>query len=61
VKPGESLWSIAEATLPAGASAAEVAASSAAWYDTNRAVIGANPSLIHPGQDLAAPDAEAAR
>ena len=61
VKPGESLWSIAATTLPAGASTVDIAASSAAWYDSNRAVIGANPSLIHPGQDLAAPDADAAR
>ena len=61
VKPGESPWSISAATLPAGASAADVAASSAAWYDTNRTVIGANPNLIHPGQDLVAPEPEAAR
>jgi len=61
VAPGESLWSIAAATLPAEAPPARIADASAAWYDANRATIGPDPDLIHPGQDLTAPDAEAAR
>jgi nucleoid-associated protein YgaU len=56
VRPGDSLWRIAAAHLDADASNAEIAASWPRWYEANRAVIGADPGLIHPGQVLQAPD-----
>jgi nucleoid-associated protein YgaU len=61
VRAGESLWSIAAGTLTPQATAAQVASASAAWYEANRAEIGPNPDLIHPGEQLTAPDAEASR
>lgn len=61
VTPGESLWSIAAATLPEDAPPESIADASAAWYDANRATIGPDPDLILPGQQLAAPDTEVTR
>ena len=61
VRSGESLWSIAAATLPAEAPPDRIAEASAAWYDVNRATIGADPDLILPGQQLTAPDIEVTR
>lgn len=55
VLPGESLWSIAEALLPAGASDARIDASWRALYEANAAAIGPNPSLIRPGAVLSIP------
>lgn len=55
VSPGDTLWGIARAHLAAQASEAEIAQSTRAWHDTNRDVIGTNPDLIHPGQDLKEP------
>jgi len=43
------------------AGAAAVAAASPAWYAANRATIGADPSLIRPGQVLTAPAGLAAQ
>ncbi len=56
VEPGDSLWSIARAHLGENATDAEVAAEWPRWHTTNRAVIGTDPHLIHPGQPLLAPD-----
>lgn len=61
VQAGESLWAIAASALPPDAGAADVASASAAWYDANRTIIGPDPDVIHPGQQLRAPDVEAAR
>lgn len=63
VRPGDSLWSITAAHLPADAVVADVAAAWPRWYEANRAVIGPDPDLIHPGQVLhpPAPDTEPAR
>lgn len=55
VRPGDSLWEIAAAHLGDRATPAEIAAEWPRWYQTNRAVIGADPDLIHPGQALLAP------
>lgn len=55
VAPGDSLWRIAAATLPPTADDATIAAAWPDWYDANRAVIGADPDLIRPGQALQAP------
>jgi len=54
VAPGDSLWSIAVERLGSGA----------AWqrlYAVNRAVVGADPDLIHPGQRLRLPVTGAGR
>ena len=61
VQAGESLWTIATEALPPDATAAQVASTSAAWYDANRSAIGPDPDLILPGQQLTAPDAEGTR
>ena len=56
VRRGDSLWRIAAEHLDADASDAEIAAAWPRWYEANRAVIGSDPNLIHPGQVLRAPD-----
>jgi len=58
VRPGDCLWDIAAEHLGPGATAADIARAWPRWYTTNRAVIGADPDLIHPGQQLVAPDAK---
>lgn len=55
VVPGDSLFSIAAATLPEDAPPEAVAVRWRAIHALNRAVIGADPDLIHPGQRLALP------
>lgn len=55
VRPGDTLWAIAARSLPPGATNSEIAAACARWYATNRAVIGADPDLIHPQQRLTPP------
>lgn len=58
VRAGDSLWRIAARYLPAGADARTIDAAWRQWYATNRALIGPDPDLILPGQQLRAPDAE---
>ena len=55
VQPGDCLWSIAQQQLGTDAPPARIAALAHAWFQANRHVIGADPSLIHPGQVLQAP------
>lgn len=55
VATGDTLWDIAAAHLPAGAGVAEIAAAWPRWYEANRDVIGADPDLLVPGQQLVAP------
>jgi nucleoid-associated protein YgaU len=55
VQPGDTLWSIAARQLGPGATGGEITAAWHAWYAANRSVIGANPNLIQPGQQLVAP------
>lgn len=52
---GDTLWAIAAAHLGPGAGAEEIAAEWPRWHQHNRAVIGADPDLIHPGQQLTPP------
>ena len=55
VRPGDSLWRIAEQRLHSSASADEVAALVHRLHHRNRGVIGPDPDLIRPGQRLAVP------
>src|SRR4051812_20176742 len=57
VRPGDSLWLIAARRLGPHPAAAAVASKWPRWYAANRDVIGPDPSVIHPGQRLHAPDA----
>lgn len=52
---GDTLWSIAARSLDAGATDAQIAVATARWFDTNRSVIGDDPDVILPGQELLAP------
>jgi nucleoid-associated protein YgaU len=55
VRRGDSLWDIAARHLGPDASAADVAAEWPRWHHANRAVIGADPDLLIPGQRLVPP------
>lgn len=55
VRPGDTLWSIARGGLSADATDRAVAAAVTALYAANRQVIGDDPDLIFPGQQLTAP------
>lgn len=55
VRPGDSLWSIAEHQLGPRATLAEIVAYWHRVHDANAVVIGADPDLIHPGQRLELP------
>ena len=52
VRPGDSLWSIAARTLGPTAATAEVNQRWHEIYELNQALIGADPNVIHPGQEL---------
>ena len=54
VRPGDSLWSIAEGLLGAGADDAHVAAAWHRLHHANRSRVG-DPDLIRPGQHLVVP------
>ena len=56
VRPGDSLWTIAAAHLtPPHPPAARIAAAWPRWFAANRAVIGADPDHLVPGEVLAVP------
>ncbi|MDQ1679621.1 MAG: hypothetical protein QOI42_480 [Frankiaceae bacterium] len=55
VRGGDSLWLIAERGLGHRASDAEIAQEWPRWYAANRAVIGDDPDLIQPGEQLRPP------
>jgi hypothetical protein len=61
VRPGDSLWGIAAAQLGRDGTPARTAAAWPRWYAANRAVIGADPDLIKPGQRLAWPESTGSR
>lgn len=58
VQSGDTLWSIAADHLPRDARPAQIARAWPRWYGANRAVIGDDPDLIHPGQVLHVPTPE---
>jgi nucleoid-associated protein YgaU len=55
VRPGETLWSIAAAHLPAPVSDARIAAAWPQWYAANRPSLGPDPNLLMPGTVLVGP------
>lgn len=55
VRPGDSLWAIAEERLGGGATAGEVADHWHRIYERNADVIGPDPDVILPGQRLDLP------
>lgn len=55
VRPGDSLWIIAVKQLGSTASGAEVAKYVTELHQLNSTIIGANPDVIHPGQQLLLP------
>ncbi|MFN8193615.1 MAG: LysM domain-containing protein [Nocardioidaceae bacterium] len=55
VRPGDCLWTIAAATLPAGAADAEIATRWQRIWALNRSVVGTDPDLIRAGQRLRLP------
>jgi len=55
VRHGDSLWDLAAAQLDPDASPAEVDRQWRRLYDLNRPVVGPDPDLIHPGQQLRLP------
>jgi hypothetical protein len=55
VRDGDSLWTLTRRWLGADATRAEVAVQWPRLYAANRAVIGPDPDLIHPGQRLVPP------
>jgi hypothetical protein len=57
VRRGDALWDIAARHLGPDATAADIAREWPRWYAANRAVIGADPNLLRPGELLHAPSA----
>lgn len=55
VRRGDSLWSIAARHLGSEATVQDVAEAWPRWYAANRNLIGPDPDLILPGQELAIP------
>lgn len=55
VRRGDSLWSIASRHLGPGASDVQVAREWPRWYAANRDLIGDDPDLLVPGQQLRPP------
>jgi nucleoid-associated protein YgaU len=55
VRPGDSLWRIAERSLPRGSGVQAVERAWHRWYEANRVVVGPDPDLLQPGQQLIAP------
>ena len=55
VRPGDTLWDLAARHLGPEATDADVAEAWPTWYAANRAVIGDDPDLILPGQQLRIP------
>lgn len=61
VRPGDCLWSIAARRLPPDASAQLVDQSWRRWYAANARVVGPDPDLIRPGQQLQPPTSQRSR
>lgn len=55
VRPGDCLWSLAQAHLGYDATTAQISAEVDRWWEANANVIGADPDLLMPGQILTIP------
>ncbi|MCZ2402783.1 hypothetical protein IV498_06175 [Paenarthrobacter sp. Z7-10] len=55
VLAGDTLWTIAARELGPFATDVEIAAQWPLWYHENRAIIGSDPNVLHPGQILQPP------
>ncbi|WP_022924164.1 LysM peptidoglycan-binding domain-containing protein [Serinicoccus marinus] len=55
VRRGDTLWDLAQRHLGADATAVQVAQEWPRWYAANRGVIGPDPDLLLPGQELVVP------
>lgn len=55
VRPGDTLWAIAERHLGPQADAAQIDTAWRHWHSANAAAIGSDPDLIVPGQRLSPP------
>ena len=55
VRAGDTLWGLTAASLGPFASDVEIAMAWPRLYESNKAVIGDNPHLLHPGQILRIP------
>ena len=55
VRPGDTLWGLAAARLPATASDAVIDRTWRGWYAANRHTVGPDPDLLIPGQRLVPP------
>ncbi|WP_224164756.1 LysM domain-containing protein [Arthrobacter sp. StoSoilA2] len=55
VKPGDTLWSIAAASLGPLATDVDIALHWPSWYSANRRIIGDDPSTLRAGQVLQPP------
>ena len=55
VQAGDCLWDLARRHAPSATSDLEVARLTSAWHAANRAVIGPDPDVLHPGQVLTVP------
>lgn len=55
VRAGQTLWEISRSRLPARAAPDRIAALTRSLHQANRQVIGPDPDLIHPGQQLTVP------
>lgn len=58
VRRGDTLWDLAARHLGPGATSADVAQEWPRWYTANLGVIGPDPDLILPGQQLRVPGTE---
>jgi LysM domain len=56
VRPGDTLWSIADAHLPSDATEADIAVAWPAWFRRNVGVLGDDPDLILTGTRLTVPN-----
>lgn len=55
VRSGDSLWHIAATELGPRADEAAISAHWQQWYRANASLVGPDPDIIHPGQELLAP------
>ena len=60
VEPGDTLWHLAATALGPTASPRQVAQAWPSWWGANRAVIGEDPNLLHPGTTLQPPTSSGA-